>query len=60
MRKRAVLDCRVSADDQDPEKPQLDLCEFARQRGFEIAHEHIETDSGTKSKRPGLDRARGR
>ena len=55
MKKRAVLYARVSTGDQHPETQLLDLREFAKQRGFEVIHEYIDTISGAKSKRPGLD-----
>jgi len=56
MTKRAAIYARVSTGDQRPETQLLDLREFAKQRGFEIVHEYVDTISGTKSKRPGLDR----
>lgn len=56
MKKRAIIYARVSTADQHPETQLLDLREFARQRGLEIIHEYIDRISGTKSKRPGLDR----
>ena len=54
--KRAVLYCRVSTADQHPETQIYDLREFAKQRGYEIVQEYTDTISGSKSKRPGLDR----
>jgi DNA invertase Pin-like site-specific DNA recombinase len=56
VKKRAVLYARVSTGDQHPETQLLDLREFAKQRGFEIVREYIDTISGAKSKRPGLDK----
>jgi len=56
MTKRAALYCRVSTADQHPETQLLDLREFAKQRGLEIVHEYVDTISGTKSRRPGLDK----
>ena len=56
MKKRAVIYARVSTADQHPEAQLLDLREFAGQRGLEIIHEYVDTISGTKSKRPGLDK----
>ena len=53
--KRAALYCRVSTADQHPETQLLDLREMAKQRGYEIVQEYVDTISGTKSKRPGLD-----
>jgi DNA invertase Pin-like site-specific DNA recombinase len=56
MKKRTAIYARVSTGDQHVETQLCDLREFAKQRGFEIVHEYIDTISGTKSKRPGLDR----
>jgi len=56
MKKRAVLYARVSTGDQHPETQLLDLREFAKQRGYEIVGEYIDTISGAKAKRPGLDK----
>jgi DNA invertase Pin-like site-specific DNA recombinase len=55
MKKRAIAYARVSTGDQHPETQLLDLREFAKQRGLEIIHEYVDTISGAKSKRPGLD-----
>jgi DNA invertase Pin-like site-specific DNA recombinase len=55
QKKKAALYCRVSTGDQHPESQLLDLREFAKQRGFEVVNEYIDTISGAKSKRPGLD-----
>src|SRR6202158_3703661 len=54
--KRAVLYTRVSTGDQHAETQLYDLRELAKQRRYEIVHEYTDTISGTKSKRPGLDR----
>ena len=54
--KRAVLYCRVSTADQHTETQLYDLREFASQRGYEIVQEYADMISGSKSKRPGLDR----
>ena len=56
MTKRAALYCRVSTGDQHPETQLLDLREFAKQRGLQVAHEYSDVISGAKTKRPGLDR----
>jgi DNA invertase Pin-like site-specific DNA recombinase len=56
MKKRAAIYARVSTGEQRLETQLLDLREFARQRGFEIAAEYTDVISGAKSKRPGLDR----
>jgi DNA invertase Pin-like site-specific DNA recombinase len=53
--KRAALYCRVSTGDQHPETQLNDLCEMAKQRGYEVVREYTDVISGTKSKRPGLD-----
>jgi DNA invertase Pin-like site-specific DNA recombinase len=54
--KKAAIYCRVSTGDQNLDTQLLDLREFAKQRGFEIVGEYTDVISGTKSKRPGLDR----
>src|SRR6201984_913456 len=56
MTKRAALYCRVSTGDQHLETQLLDLRELAKQRGLEVVREYTDVISGTKSKRPGLDR----
>ena len=55
-KKRAVLYARVSTGDQHPETQLLDLRQMAKQRGYEIVQEYVDTISGSKAKRPGLDR----
>jgi DNA invertase Pin-like site-specific DNA recombinase len=55
-KKRAVLYARVSTGDQHPETQLYDLRQLAKQRGFEIVREYTDVISGSKSKRPGLDR----
>ncbi len=47
---------RVSSVDQHPESQLLDLRQLARQRDYEIVQEYCDRISGTKSRRPGLDR----
>jgi DNA invertase Pin-like site-specific DNA recombinase len=54
--KRAVLYLRVSTFDQHPETQLYDLRGLAAQRSFEIIEEYSDTISGSKPKRPGLDR----
>ena len=54
--KKAALYCRISTGDQNLDTQLLDLREMAKQRGFEIVGEYTDVISGTKSKRPGLDR----
>ena len=55
-KKRAVLYARVSTGDQHPETQLLDLRQMAKQRGYAIVREYVDTISGSKAKRPGLDR----
>ena len=55
-KKRAVLYARVSTGDQHPETQLLDLRQMAKQRGYEIVQEYVDTISSSKAKRPGLDR----
>jgi DNA invertase Pin-like site-specific DNA recombinase len=55
MKKRVAIYCRVSTADQHPETQLYDLREMAKQRGYGIVHEYVDTISGAKSKRPGLD-----
>jgi DNA invertase Pin-like site-specific DNA recombinase len=55
--KRAALYQRVSTLDQNPETQGIELRQFARQRGYEIAEEYVDRGfSGTKVRRPALDR----
>ena len=54
--KRVALYTRVSTVDQHPETQLHDLRALAAQRGLEIVEEYKDTISGTKAKRPGLDR----
>jgi DNA invertase Pin-like site-specific DNA recombinase len=55
MKKRVAIYCRVSTADQHPETQLYDLREMAKQRGYGIVHEYVDTISGAKSKRAGLD-----
>jgi DNA invertase Pin-like site-specific DNA recombinase len=55
MKKRVAVYYRVSTADQHPETQLYDLREMAKQRGYEVVHEYVDTISGAKSKRPGLD-----
>jgi DNA invertase Pin-like site-specific DNA recombinase len=59
MKKRVAIYCRVSTADQHPETQLYDLREMAKQRGYEVVHEYVDTISGAKSKGPGLDRLMG-
>jgi DNA invertase Pin-like site-specific DNA recombinase len=54
--KRCILYMRVSTVDQHPETQMHDLRGLAAQRGFEIVAEYTDRISGTKAKRPGLDK----
>ena len=54
--KRAALYLRVSTLDQHPETQLYDLRGLAAQRGFQIIQEYTDKISGSKAKRPGLDR----
>ena len=54
--KRAALYLRVSTLDQHPESQLYDLRGLAAQRGFQIIQEYTDKISGSKAKRPGLDR----
>src|SRR5277367_4966904 len=56
--KRAVLYLRCSTvDKQNPETQGIELRQFARQRGYEVVQEYVDHGiSGTKARRPGLDR----
>lgn len=54
--KRVVLYTRVSTSDQHPETQLGDLRPLAKARGYEIVGEYTDTISGTKAKRPGLDK----
>ena len=54
--KRAALYLRVSTLDQHPETQRYDLVQLAQQRGFAIVGEYVDRISGTRARRPGLDR----
>ena len=54
--KRAALYLRVSTLDQHPETQRYDLMQLAEQRGFQIVDEYVDWISGTRSRRPALDR----
>jgi DNA invertase Pin-like site-specific DNA recombinase len=54
--KKAALYCRVSTGDQHLQTQLLDLREMARQRSYQIVGEYSDQISGTKSRRPGLDK----
>jgi Resolvase, N terminal domain len=54
--KRAVPYMRVSTVEQNTTKQALDLRRLAEQRGYKIAAEYTDTISGTRDRRPALDR----
>lgn len=54
--KRAALYLRVSTLDQHPETQLYDLEQMARQREFEIVERYTDRISGTRARRPGLDK----
>jgi DNA invertase Pin-like site-specific DNA recombinase len=54
--KRLVLYTRVSSIDQNAATQLCDLRPLATARGFEIVGEYADVISGSKAKRPGLDR----
>jgi DNA invertase Pin-like site-specific DNA recombinase len=54
--KRVVIYTRVSSADQNVATQRCDLRPLAKARGYEIVGEYTDTISGTKGKRPGLDK----
>ena len=54
--KRAALYMRVSTSDQHAETQLHDLRQLAAQRGFEVVETYTDHLSGTRAKRPGLDK----
>jgi DNA invertase Pin-like site-specific DNA recombinase len=54
--KRAALYLRVSTLDQHPETQVHDLERMAEQRGYEIVERYTDRITGTRARRPGLDR----
>ena len=54
--RRAALYMRVSSIDQHPETQLHDLEVMAQQRGLEIAQRYTDRITGTRSRRPGLDK----
>jgi DNA invertase Pin-like site-specific DNA recombinase len=54
--KRVVIYTRVSSSDQNVATQLCDLRPLAAARGFEIVGEYTDTITGTKAKRPGLDK----
>lgn len=49
---RAIIYCRVSTDDQNCDRQERDLREFADRAGYEIIAVYRETASGAKADRP--------
>src|SRR3974377_2100742 len=54
--KRAAVYCRVSTSDQNPDLQQTERREYLQFRKWEIADAFTDTMSGTKDRRPALDR----
>ena len=54
--KRAALYMRVSSADQNPAAQRGDLLQLVEQRGWQVAEQYVDTISGVRSRRPGLDR----
>jgi DNA invertase Pin-like site-specific DNA recombinase len=54
--KKAAMYLRVSTLDQNPQSQRCDLLQLVQQRGFTIVEEYVDTISGTRARRPGLDR----
>ena len=54
--KRAAVYMRTSTVDQNLQTQLLDLQQMANQRGLEIVQQYSDQVSGTKARRPGLDR----
>jgi len=52
--KRAAIYARVSTKEQQPRTQTRELKVYAKRRGFQIAHELIEFETGTKDDRPQL------
>jgi DNA invertase Pin-like site-specific DNA recombinase len=54
--KRAAIYTRVSTGDQNVGSQLCDLEQMARQRGYEVVQHYTDQISGTRCRRPGLDR----
>lgn len=50
--KRAVIYCRVSTDDQNCDRQEQDLLQFAERAGYQVVGIFKETASGAKNDRP--------
>ena len=53
---RVGLYLRVSTADQSPAAQRCDLRQLVQQRGWQVVEEYVDTISGVKPRRPGLDR----
>jgi DNA invertase Pin-like site-specific DNA recombinase len=53
---KAALYLRVSTLDQHPETQRYDLLQLTQQRGFTVVEEYVDRLSGSRARRPGLDR----
>ena len=55
---RAALYARVSTSNgqQNPEMQLIELREYCRRRGWQVAGEYVDLASGSKERRPELDR----
>ena len=53
---RVALYARVSTSDQDPEPQLRELRGYAKHQGWEVAATYTDVISGTKTRRPNLDR----
>ena len=54
--KKVGLYLRVSTADQSPAAQRCDLLQLVQQRGWQVVDEYVDTISGIKPRRPGLDR----
>jgi DNA invertase Pin-like site-specific DNA recombinase len=54
--KRVAIYGRVSSPDQNVESQFCDLRPLAKARGYEVVGEYSDTITGTRAKRPGLDK----
>ena len=54
--KRVGLYLRVSSADQNHAAQRCDLLQLVQQRGWEVVDEYVDTISGVRARRPGLDR----
>jgi DNA invertase Pin-like site-specific DNA recombinase len=54
--KRVGLYLRVSSADQNHAAQRCDLLQLVQQRGWQVVEEYVDTISGVRARRPGLDR----